>query len=161
MKILTVRNERKSLSLITLFETCSADLFLTLELYNGGDDFNGIPSYVLIAHVCFARHSYEFHLCYITLYISCLIFFSGHIILILVFFLNDLGLFQNMTSRLPRNVKKSASKRNRSEDSQRSSTPVSVRQTSRNLEAHERNPVPAFLRQSKFGKLPIFSNHTS
>lgn len=60
-----------------------------------------------------------------------------------------------MSSRLPKSIKKSASKRNRSEDSQRSLTPAPVRQTARNIEARDKNHVPAFLRQSKFGKLPI------
>lgn len=69
---------------------------------------------------------------------------------------NDLDSFHNMSSRLPKNIKKSASKRNRSQDSQRSLTPAPINQVSKKIEAHKKNRVPAFLRQSKAGKLLMF-----
>lgn len=75
-----------------------------------------------------------------------------------VFFPNDLGLFQIMSSRLPKNIKKSASKRDRSQDSQRSLTPAPGYHASRNIEVHADTRIPAFLRQSKAGKLLMFLN---
>jgi hypothetical protein len=58
-----------------------------------------------------------------------------------------------MSSPFPKVMTKSASKRNRSQDSRRSLTPVPAK-ASVTLDT-ENIRVPAFLRQSKAGKLPI------
>lgn len=68
---------------------------------------------------------------------------------------NALDLVDNMSSPLHKGSNKLASKRNRSQDSQRSLTPAPVLGASRNFEPNSGTHLPAFLRQSKAGKLLI------
>lgn len=69
--------------------------------------------------------------------------------------------FASMTTPFSGNFNKSNSKRPRSQDSQRSLTPAPALKASKIEEAQDSASVPAFLRQSKAGKLHAMQLCTS